>query len=168
MNLTAEEVIAKLELIPLPEEGGFYRETYRDPGVIASEALPHHDGDRSYSTCIYYLITPEEFSGLHAVKSTEIFHFYAGDPVEMIQIDSHSELNRVVLGSDLSQNQNPQVVVPKEIWQGTRLIPGGKWALLGCTVAPGFEFSDFIGGDYESLSERFPMHQEWIRKYTHR
>ena len=79
----ANEVIELLNLKPLPEEGGFYAERYRDPGQIPASALPLHSGNRNYSTQIYYLVTPEEFSGLHAVKSAEAFHFYLGDPVEI-------------------------------------------------------------------------------------
>lgn len=165
--MNAEEVIKKLGLVPLPEEGGFYKETYKDPRFIDKTSLPHHDGKRCYSTCIYYLITPEEFSGLHAVKSTEIFHFYAGDPVEMIQITPTGSLSKVLIGNQLEQGEVPQIIVPPMIWQGTKLLGGGKWALLGCTVAPGFEFPDFINGTYEELSRIFPQHKELIRDYTH-
>jgi predicted cupin superfamily sugar epimerase len=105
--MTAEEVIKKLDLVPLPEEGGFYRETYRDPVSFNGQL-----GIRNYSTCIYYLITPEEFSALHAVKSTEIFHFYAGSPVEMIQISPQGELKTIFLGREVENGQEPQVIVP--------------------------------------------------------
>jgi len=165
--MTANEVIQKLGLIPLPEEGGFYRETFRDDGVIPGTQLRDHDGDRRFSTCIYYLITPEEFSGLHSVKSAEIFHFYVGDPVEMIQISQSSQLQKLILGNDLDRGHRPQVIVPPNVWQGTKLLPGGKWTLLGCTVAPGFEFSDFKGGSLEELSKLFPAHKGLISEYTH-
>lgn len=149
--MTANEIIEKLNLIPLPEEGGFFKETYRD----------------SHSTCIYYLVTPEEFSGLHAVRSTEIFHFYAGDPVEMIQIQESGELMKIIIGKDLSKGHCPQVIVPPMVWQGTKVISGGKWALLGCTVSPAFQLSDFINGTYNDLSKKFPAHSEIIKDYTH-
>jgi len=165
--MTPQEVIEKFDLIPLPEEGGFYRETYRDPGVIPQSALPLHGGDRKYSTCIYYLITPEEFSGLHAVKSTEVFHFYAGDPVRMVQLTEDGELSEVILGNNLDKNQHPQVIVSPYIWQGTKLLDDGQWALLGCTVSPGFEFSDFLGGNYSDLIQKFPNHPQVIKEYTH-
>lgn len=164
--MDAQNIIQQLNLKPLPEEGGFYRETFRDPGRIDESALPEHSGVRSFSTCIYYLITPEEFSGLHLVRSAEIFHFYAGDPVEMIQIDSNGCLETYNLGPLLEKNYLPQAVVPKNTWQGTRLTPGGRWALLGCTVAPGFEFADFVGGNRTDLIEKFPQHQDLITKYT--
>lgn len=165
--MTANEIIKHLNLSPLPEEGGFYRETFRDPGIIPGTALPEHGSNRSYSTCIYYLITPEEFSGLHAVKSTETFHFYMGDPVKMLQISPTGEKTEIILGTDLAKGQQPQVIVPPHIWQGTKLIGSGKWALLGCTVAPGFEFSDFMGGSYSQLAEMFPQHSPLIKEYTH-
>jgi len=158
--MTAEEVIKKFKLEPLPEEGGFYRETYRDPRKVL-------DDTRSASTCIYYLVTPEEFSGLHAVKSTETFHFYAGDPVKMVQLTESGEYSEVTMGSDLSKNHQPQVIVPPYVWQGTKLLEGGAWALVGCSVAPGFEFEDFLGGSRAELSEKFPNHLQVVTEYTH-
>jgi predicted cupin superfamily sugar epimerase len=165
--LEAQEIIDKLGLVPLPEEGGFYRETFRDKGRINPDNINGLDVEHSFSTCIYYLITPEEFSGLHAVRSTEIFHFYAGDPVEMLQIDKEGTLSTIILGPDLEKEQIPQLIVPPFIWQGTKLIKGGKWALWGWTVAPGFEFSDFINGTYAELSKKFPEHKNLIKSYTH-
>ncbi len=166
--MEANEVIEMLALEPLPEEGGFYRQTYRAEGIIPDEALPTHEGDRCYSTLIFYLVTPKEFSGLHRVESDEIFHFYRGGPVEMIQIDADGALTRVVLGSRFEDGQQIQAVVPQGVWQGTRLIEGGKWALMGCTVAPGFEYTDFEVKSRAELIERFPRHREVIELYTHR
>lgn len=165
--MDAATIIKKLGLEPLPEEGGFYRETFRDTGVISSSALPNHEGDRKYSTSIYYLVTPEEFSGLHAVKSAEVFHFYAGDPVRMVQIDEAGKMSEHILGSNLEKGQRPQLVVTPNVWQGTKLVEGGAWALMGCTVAPGFEFQDFIGGTFDELSKKFPEHSDTIHEYTH-
>ena len=159
--MTAQEIIHHLGLKPLPEEGGFFKETYRDTGTI-----PHREGVRSYSTCIYYLITPEEFSGLHLVKSTEIFHFYGGDSAQMLQINSAGVAQTILMGNDLSKNEKPQVVVPANTWQGTRLVGKGEWALFGCTVAPGFEFADFVGGSFSQLSQQFPEHKDLIRDYV--
>ena len=166
-GMTAQDVITQLGLSPLPEEGGYYKETHRDERVIPSGTFADLEGERKASTCIYYLVTPEEFSGLHAVKSVEIFHFYAGDPVEMVQISESRELNKVILGPSLQDDHSLQVIVEKNIWQGTQLLPGGQWALMGCTVAPGFEFQDFSGGTFRDLSEKFPQHKELIRQYTH-
>lgn len=166
--MTAQEIIDKLGLEPLPEEGGFFKVTYRDNRTLPSDALPHHDGNRQYCSSIYYLITPEEFSGLHAVLSTETFHFYAGDPVCMIQIDETGDLTEHIISSDLAAGHQPQITVAPNIWQGTKLIKGGSWALLGCTVTPAFEYQDFINGTYEELSKKFPDHKKRIEEYTHK
>ncbi len=150
--MNAAEIIEKLGLVKLPEEGGFYKEVYRS----------------TRSTDIYYLITPEEFSGLHRVKSSvEIFNFYAGDPAEMMQITPDGKRTHLTMGSDLAKGHLPKVIVPEGIWQGTRLLPGGKWALVGCTCIPAFEFSDFEGGDYATFSKRFPAHAAEIKRFTH-
>lgn len=156
--MDAKDVIERFNLAPLPEEGGFFRETFRDN---------KNSEGKSHSTCIYYLITPEEFSGLHAVKSSEIFHFYAGDPVEMVQIDTKGKLSKHILSSSLEEGTSPQIAVAPLVWQGTKLLRGGKWALLGCSVAPGFEYSDFINGTFKELSSLYPQHSETIREYTH-
>ena len=165
---TAEEIIAKLDLKPLPEEGGYYRETYRAEG----EGLPARDfgidkdSNRSVSTAIYYLVTEDNFSSIHRISSDEVFHFYAGDPVEMIQFDDDGNLERRILGSDVMNNEEPQVVVPKGIWQALRLVEGGGWALLGTTVAPGFEFEDFEIGTREQMLELFPHLRTDIMRFT--
>ena len=164
--MEARDVIEHLGLIPLPEEGGYYKETFRDEGTIADSALRDHEEPRNYSTCIYYLVTPDEFSALHAVRSAEIFHFYAGDPVRMIQIDNNGTLRELILGPNFSNHEIPQTVVAPYVWQGTKLVDGGRWALLGCTVAPGFEFADFILGERTELVGAFPQHKDVILEYS--
>ena len=165
---TADEIIKKLNLEPLPGEGGYYRETYRsgDAGFPAREFGIPSDGTRNLSTAIYYLVTPDNFSALHRVRSDEIFHFYAGDPVEMIQIDSNGQLTQFVLGSDILSGQTPQILVPKGYWQSLRLVRGGKWGLFGTTVSPGFEFEDFELGSCEQLLGMYPDLQEHIKNFT--
>lgn len=165
--MEADELIALLRLKPLAEEGGFYRETYRAKGVIPKDALPMHGGKRAHSTLIFYLVTPEEFSGLHMVKSDEILNFYRGDPVKMIQIDDAGALKEVILGSSFEDGHQLQTVVPQGIWQGTKLVESGKWALMGCTVAPGFEFEDFETKSRAQLIDAFPEHRGVIELYTH-
>ncbi|PKN25991.1 MAG: hypothetical protein CVU65_06980 [Deltaproteobacteria bacterium HGW-Deltaproteobacteria-22] len=161
MKHTAEEIIAKLGLTKLPEEGGLYRETYR----CAQEMhLPH--GVRNCCTAIYYLVTPDEFSALHRVASDEIVHFYVGDPVEMFQLWDDGAAQTIRLGSDILGGEFPQVVVPAGVWQGTRLVEGGAWALLGCTVSPGFELADFEAGHREALLAAFPALRDPLLRYT--
>jgi predicted cupin superfamily sugar epimerase len=161
-KMTAEEVIAKLNLTPLPLEGGFFRQTYKGTQAIEFPAL----GMRSVSTAIFYLVTPESFSALHRVKSDEMFHFYAGDPVEMIQISPSGELTKHVVGSGFMEGQSPQVLVEIGVWQGLKLKEGGSWALMGTTVAPGFEYDDFDLGKRSRLVAQFPQHRESIIKLT--
>ncbi len=164
--MNAEEIIEKLQLVPLPEEGGYYRETYRSEGVIPDGVIAGSKGVRNFSTQIYYLVTPDEFSALHRVKtSDEIFHFYLGDPVEMVQITEKGEMSTHVLGQKIPE-YNLQVVAPRGVWQGTRLIEGGNWALLGCSVAPGFEFSDFEVKTRSEFIDLFPQHKSAVERYT--
>jgi predicted cupin superfamily sugar epimerase len=162
--MTADDVIKKLKLVPLPEEGGFYRETFRSKRLVQSELL----GEMSECTCIYYLITPESFSGLHWVDQDEIFHFYAGDPVEMFRFTSQDDASFITIGNDIVNDEVPQVIVPPGVWQGTKLKNPSKdsWALLGCTVAPGFEIENFHIKSREELTSDYPSLKDNIAKYT--
>ena len=161
-ELTAEKIIKLLNLQQHPLEGGYYCRTFSDTLRIKTA-----DGsDRRASTCIYYLITPEQFSELHMLSSSEIFHFYMGDPVEMIQIDSKGHLTKFELGSDIVKGQKPQVIVPPNTWQGVRLIGDGKFALFGCSTVPGFEFKDYISAERQNLCEHFPQHKKLIEQFT--
>jgi uncharacterized protein len=164
--MDAQQVIEALGLTPLPEEGGYYKETYRAGGAIPAHVLKPHEGDRNYSTAIYYVVTPTEFSALHKLPQDEIFHFYAGDPVEMIQIDTQGQYKQIIIGPHVLQGQQPQVVAPGNTWQGTRLVEGGQWALLGCTVAPGFDFKDFHISSRQELIAQYPQHAAPITRFT--
>jgi uncharacterized protein len=151
--VTSDDLINQLELKPLPDEGGFFREVHRSPAGIM---LPR--GHRPFVTSIYYLITPKSFSRLHSVLQEEVFHFYMGDPAEMLQLSPTGELVRIEFGPDFKKGQTVQHVVPPNHFQGTRLIGNGKWALFGCTVAPGFDYSDFTLADPEDIAAKFPKH----------
>ena len=165
--ITAEQIIKKLDLRPLPEEGGYFRETYKDEvSVPAKQVEIESTSARHLSTAIYYLVTPDSFSALHRVKSDEIFHFYAGDSVEMIQIDEAGRLSQFSIGADFMNAEQPQVVVQKNHWQGMKLKEGGRWALMGTTVAPGFEYEDFEIGERAQLIEQFSHLKEQITNYT--
>lgn len=164
---TARQVIARLGLVPLTIEGGYFRETYRAPLALAVGALPDEYGsDRNVSTCIYYLLTPDTFSAIHRVKSDEVFHFYAGDAVEMLQLWPNGEAKVVVIHNDLAAGHEPQQVVPAGVWQGCRLVPGGSWALMGCTVAPGFDYADFELAHREELLTLYPEYSVLITALT--
>ena len=165
--LTAQQVIDRLQLVPLTIEGGFFRETYRSSLSIPGGALPaNYGGDRNVSTSIYYLLTPETFSVIHRVKSDEVFHFYAGDPVEMVQLWPDCSGRIVTIGDDLASGHEPQLVVPGGVWQGCRLLSGGRWALMGCTVAPGFDYADYVAGKRAELVAAYPEFEEIIIALT--
>jgi uncharacterized protein len=164
--VNAKQIIEILGLEPLDQEGGFFCQVYKSKGRIPRSALPFHRSDHAYATSIYYLVTPESFSKLHRLPQDEIFHFYMGDPVEMLQLEKGKPPLHVTIGTDLAKGQRPQVVAPGNVWQGTRLLPGGKWALLGCTVSPGFEYEDFEIKTRADLRELFPEHVELVDKFT--
>ena len=127
----ADDIIKRLGLAPHPE-GGFYRETFRDV---------REDGARAHSTAIYYLLREGEISRWHRVDAAEIWHFYSGAPLELFIAETIALPTRYVLGSDIARGETPQIIVPKNIWQSARSL--GAFTLVGCTVAPGFEFSGF-------------------------
>lgn len=165
--LTGEQLIRRMELKPLPREGGYYRETYRSRLTLPADCLGGtYPGSRVAGTAIYYLLTPETFSALHRLRGDEVFHFYLGDPVEMLLLEGASSGRLITLGSDLVGGQQPQVVVPAGVWQGSRLRPGGAFALLGTTMAPGFDFEDFEAGQRAVLQAEYPDFDEWIEQLT--
>jgi uncharacterized protein len=159
--MTANEIKSLLNLEPHPVEGGFYRQTY-----AASERVELLRGSRSVGTAIYYLLKAGTFSEMHVLASDEIFHFYLGDPVEMLQLFPDGRSAVFMLGPDLVAGQHVQLVVPAGVWQGTRLVGNGKIALLGCTVTPGFDFADYRSATYAELAEKWPLEAERIRMLT--
>jgi hypothetical protein len=161
--MTPAEIKALLNLAPHPVEGGFFRRTYTSAGTVE---LPR--GLRAQGTAIYYLLEAGTFSEMHVLESDEIFHFYLGDPVEMLQLYPDGGSAIVTLGPDLAAGQHMQVVVPAGVWQGTRLLGDGKVALLGCTVTPGFDFADYRNEGYAELAARWPVQAERIRALTRR
>lgn len=161
--MTAEDVIRLLQLQPHPVEGGFFRETYR-----AAATIPTHGGSRHVSTAIYYLLKPGHVSELHVLPGDEVFHFYLGEPVRMLQLWPDGSSREVVLGSDLTAGQVPQLVVPGGVWQGTRLVGTTGFALLGCTVAPGFDYADYSSAPRAELIAKWPAFAEEIARLTPR
>jgi predicted cupin superfamily sugar epimerase len=165
--MTAEDVIQLLQLVPLNLEGGFFRETYRSRWKVLPDSLPAGvKGTRSIGTSIYYLITRDSFSTLHRLPGTEIFHFYLGDPVVMLQLHPNGESQIVTLGHNLYVGQQLQVVVRGGVWQGCRLLKDGEWALMGTTMSPGFDYSDYETALRDDLIAQFPAAEELIRQYT--
>ncbi len=165
--LTIAQLKTMLHLQPLVGEGGYYAESYRADETIAAAALPgRYEGPRAYGTAIYYLLTPDTFSALHRLKSDEVYHFYLGSPVEMLLLWPDGKSEVVLLGQDITAGQRLQVVVPRGVWQGSRLLPGDEYALLGTTMAPGFDPADFEGGAREELLRSYPQERERILVLT--
>jgi predicted cupin superfamily sugar epimerase len=161
--MTADEVKKTLGLAPHPREGGWYVRTHEAAEFVAVNE--RYNGPRRTGTAIYYLLEPGTFSEMHVLKSDEIFHHYAGGAVEMLQLWPDGTSKRVVIGKELSAGERPQVVVPRGVWQGSRLLQG-EWALLGCTVSPGFEFADYETAGREELCAKWPKEREMIVKLT--
>jgi predicted cupin superfamily sugar epimerase len=159
--MTAEDVKMILGLAPHPREGGWYVRTWESAEFVAAEV-----GERRTSTAIYYLLEPGTFSEMHRLKSDEVFHHYLGGAVEMLQLFADGTSSRVVIGKDLEGGERPQVVVQRGVWQGSRLLGGEGFALLGCTVSPGFEFEDYESGSCEELSARWTERTELIAELT--
>ena len=131
--VTAQEIIETLGLEPLAGEGGYFRQTW----------IADAENGRPAGTAIIYLVTPDSFSALHRLDAPEVFHFYKGDACEQIVIDPAGNLTTTVLGSDILVGEQVQSVVPADCWQGTKLVEGGEWALVGTTMAPGYLQSGF-------------------------
>jgi predicted cupin superfamily sugar epimerase len=155
---TAERLIEVLRLEPHPEEGGFFRETYRSGANFEPGAA--FDGARSVGTAIYYLLTADTWSALHRLPGDEIFHFYLGDPVEMLMLHPDGRDEVITLGHDV-RTMHVQHVVRGNTWQGSRLVDGGRFALLGTTMAPGFDYRDYEKGT-TSLMTDYPSRRMMI------
>jgi predicted cupin superfamily sugar epimerase len=158
--MTADEIIQLLDLKPHPE-GGFYREAFKSQALIPGLKPP-----RFCSTAIYYMLAAGTVSKIHRLASDEIFHFYMGDPVTWVLLKPNGKIEKTVLGSGLSQGQTPQMAVQAGTWFGGYLNDGGKFALMGTTMAPGFEFEDFALGDRKELIARFPQAEADIARLT--
>lgn len=167
----ADEVKKLLHLEPHPREGGWFRQTWRADERIPASALPARydagrDVGRAAGTAIFYLLEPGTFSEMHRLASDEVFHFYLGDPVEMLQLLPDGTGRTVILGSDIAAGQLVQTVVPEGVWQGSRLVHGGRVALLGCTVSPGFEYVDYETGSRAELTRGWSSFAQSIEKLT--
>ncbi len=160
-GITAADIIRTLKMSPHPIEGGYFAETYRSAASVAPSALPVPAGtpypaNRSLATAIYYLLTADTFSAMHRVRGDEMFHFYLGDPVEMLQLHPDGSGEIIVLGQDVVAGMKPQHNVPGGVWQGSRLSAGGSFALLGTTMSPGFDYADYESGHRDPLIALYP------------
>ncbi|RSK44757.1 cupin domain-containing protein [Hymenobacter perfusus] len=158
--MTAQDIIHHLHLTPHPE-GGYYRETYR-----AADTLTSAGGHtRNVSTAIYYLLENEDKSHFHRIKSDELWFFHQGQPLEIILL-TPGQPTRLVLGSDFSRGELPQAVVPADTWFAAHLPHRAGFALVSCTVAPGFDFADFELAERAALVAEFPQAAEVVEQFT--
>lgn len=165
--ITARQLIEHLNLKPLLGEGGYYKLSYTSSICLDDQGQNESDCGTSSPICstIFYLITPDSFSTLHALNSDEIWHFYAGDPAEQFLLYPDGEVETRILGTSLLTGQIPQSIAPANVWQGTRLLEGGRWALFGTTVAPAYQHTDYKQGDFFELSKKFPRHKDRLEYF---
>jgi predicted cupin superfamily sugar epimerase len=155
----ADALIEQLGLEPHPERG-FFKETHRASSNVDSD---RHGGQRAASTAIYFLVTADApATYLHRLRSDEVFHLYDGGPLEIVRLFSDGTWDVARLGQDFGAGERPQVVVPAGTWFGTELVTGASHCLVGCTVAPGFEFRDFELADGPELAAQYPDAAERI------
>jgi hypothetical protein len=166
-NLSAEQVIESLRLRPLPQEGGWFRETWRGFDLPVG-TVPGLTSVHAVGTAILYLVTEAAFSAMHRLPTDEVFHFYGGDPADQLHLLPNGEGQMIRLGSDLAAGQWPQVVAPAGVWQGTRPAAGGRhgYALLGTTMAPGYAPQDYEHGTRGDMVAGWPAWAEEIVRLT--
>ena len=169
--MNADDVIRALDLSPLPWEGGWYRETWRSKANISGPELgDQYDGERSAGTAIYYVLTSDTVSRMHSLPSDETFHFYLGDPVEMLLLHSDSANSEIItFGQDIFGGDHVQFTIPGNTLMGGRLKPDAAvkdavgFALMGTTVSPGFDFADLEMGTFNDLAAQYPDRKELIK-----
>jgi uncharacterized protein len=167
MQEAVRKIVERFKLNPHPE-GGFFREMYRSPVSIDHPGIAAANSHRAAATHIYFLLTSGDFSAFHRVRaSAEIWHLYAGGPLELHTIDAAQRYEQHLLTNDIERGQ-PAYVVPADCWQAARPAAGVNWAFCGCTVAPGFDFADFAMPPAQELLAAFPAHERIIRELTKR
>lgn len=145
--VTPEDLVARYGLQPLPREGGLFRRTW---------AGPDRPDGRPEGTAIVVLLTSADHSALHRLPTDEVWHFYLGDPLELLLLAPDGSSRTAVLGPDVLSGQQPQLTVPARTWMGGRVAAGGAWTFFGCTMAPGFTYEDYEHGDAAYLTARYP------------
>lgn len=161
---TVQQLITKFQLQPHPE-GGFYKETYRSVDFIPHQILSKKfNGDRAYSTAIYFLLEQGNFSAFHRIESDEIWHFYEGQTLLIHVIHLNGILETIKLSDDIFNGKTFQCVIPARCWFASEPASNTEFSFVGCTVAPGFDFEDFELGKADELVKQFPQHEILIRK----
>ncbi|MEJ1974289.1 MAG: cupin domain-containing protein [Lacunisphaera sp.] len=165
----AARLIEHLKMEKIPVEGCWFTVTYTSPIKIAGEALPARYGSsRTAGGAIYALVTREDFSGMHQLKTDEVWHFYAGDPIELLLLHPDGKAEVVVLGPDVLAGQHPQYTVPAGVWMGARPVKASAdaYGFFGTTMAPGFDYGDFEVGYRDELQAKYPAQRELIAALT--
>ena len=159
-----DELVASLGLVPHPE-GGYYHQTYRAAETVRAEHLPERfGGDRPFSTAIYFLLKSGHPSHLHRLKADELWHFHEGSPLAIHLLDPEGAHRTIRLGPRLSEGETFQAAIPAGCWFGAEVAEPDSYALVGCTVAPGFDFADFEMGERGALLAAYPEHREMIER----
>jgi len=165
--MKADDIIRQLGLKPHPTEGGYFLETYRSEDIIKKDALRgRYKDDKSAGTAIYYLLTPDSYSAMHRLKTDEVFHFYLGDPVTMLLLYPDGSSEVITLGQKLFNSEQVQAVIPRDTWMGAFLNEDGEFALMGTTMAPGFDYDDFELGQADELIKKYPNREKLMRRLT--
>ena len=166
MNEKAKYYISKLQLTP-HSEGGYYKEIYRSGEIYKADFLPgRYKKDKCYSTSIYFLLEGDQVSTFHRLKSDEVWHFYDGSRVKIYIIEESGNLNEILLGNNLEKGESPQVLIRYNSWFAAEVLDKSSFCLTGCTVSPGFDYEDFELGERNNLLNRYPQHEEIIKKLT--
>lgn len=162
----ANLLIKKLQLKPHPE-GGYFKETYRCNIIISQSTLPdEYKSDRNVSTAIYFLLESDHFSAFHKINQDEIWHFYEGSSIAIHQIAPNGDYSKIIIGNKIENGEIPQYVVPSGYWFAANVVNPNDYSLVGCTVAPGFDFEDFLMPNRDELTTLFPQHSKIITKYS--
>jgi uncharacterized protein len=163
-SIAAKKLVEKFSLSPHPE-GGYFKENYRSAEIIPKTFLPKRfNGERCYSTAIYFLLEKGDFSAFHRIKSDECWHFYSGETLWIYVIHLNGRLETIKLGNDLEKGEQFQAIVPAECWFASEPAPGTEYSFVGCTVSPGFDFNDFELATVEVLLKQFPRHMALINR----
>ena len=166
MQTKIQKIIEQLGLTPHPE-GGYFRETYRSNLMLQEPALHNNmEGERNCCTSIYFLLTSDSFSAFHRIKQDEIWHFYSGSPVEIHMIGKEGKYSMISLGFDFDEEILPQFTVEANTWFAAIIVEPNSYALVGCTVSPGFDFRDFEMANRAALISTYPEHRDIITRYT--
>ena len=164
ISLSAADYVAQLQLQPHPD-GGYYSRTYESDEQIAAAALPaRFDADRFISTAIYFLLEGTDYSAFHRIKSDELWHFYVGGGLHIYVIHPDGKGEILLLGNDLTNGYRFQQLVKAGCWFASKPANENSFSLVGCTVAPSFDFADFEMAKQEELLKLFPQYQEWIQQ----